>query len=1098
MSNSRFCYTLDVLTDGSEHTGCGTLFLSVWKTPLSVLTAATAAIGDRNESLSSSSDSDTNCSSSASSESDSEEDEENEGGTQKEEPDDDNHNDNHHCHNNRATPESCKDPYLWLTAEASSACERHTPVARYAISGIGDATARLCADQRFKLAPTRACFVPDLSNFSAAADGLSSLFLALYGAGSPSLHVVVPASFARSNTGSKIRGNSNSNSNSDRNRNGNRKKEEDDSGGAFVEELATITLGAHKKFDIRTCEVRHPENETTDDSLTWWKVYEDEYLLVHASSSKGLFSSSSSSSSLAASALGSDYAPRQEQESPATASASSLVYLYSFPSPRGGINGKSNTKNSYCTLALLPPRCRSVADFYERLVRQSLPMVRDGVPMKTIDYAILLDPHQPFSSLLGKTVSDENKTGEAEFLQMAKRSRVLMTLPRNNLQLQDPKVDNGILIRSQQLHRHFHRRMPWAFVEPRMQVSDQHQHDIDDKTGKVSSDIFFVLKSGTSLVLEKSRNPHHQQELHSKIWDRRKSIWSKDLKEEWTKGTTDSLESFLGHKTPATDENEIEIKVEHVTDEPQSATDENEIELEDENEIDLDDDSDVQEEDAKDDNEIDFDEDDDSIEQKGNGNVPLSYAVKADNGVDDPNHHPEKLNTASRGHAPRLLVLGTGCATPSAYRGASGYALVLPPANDTEPTQRTSRQQYCYGNTNISNEYQNQHREKDDGDQIYLLDCGEGVSTMLSRNCGHIVDWTTKVRGIWISHAHLDHYGGLPTLLRILWKERELQESFAGANYRYGGAIADSFRNPKRPRHFSNTNVATRKCGDINSKAVPAVPWVVAPAKVLRYLDLVLDCRHGQSRDGKRRICFEPRLHHDPRIPNGPFFHFENIKVYHNCCPAFGLLIGWTSKREINDAQDDNSSIGVAGMKLPGACNTGRKAQFLCYSGDTRPSQNLVRACRRALQGCNQNYSSFNGNPRDSFSTANGRNSSNSNNSNHNHNHNRADLFLIHEATYRENESAMAYQKKHSTLSEAQMVATDIGCSRVLMSHFSQRYDNVAASTKNSESTTQEGDMIESVNNNNKTATAAGDSYADCNKPVAGLAVDGLWISLDH
>jgi len=217
-----------------------------------------------------------------------------------------------------------------------------------------------------------------------------------------------------------------------------------------------------------------------------------------------------------------------------------------------------------------------VADFYERLVRQNLPMIRDGVPMKTIDYAILLDSHQQFPSLLGKTVSDENKTGEAKFLQMAKSSRVLMTLPRNNLQIQNPKVDNGILIRSQQLHRKFHRHMPWAFVEPQMQVSDQ--HNTDDKEGEASSDNFFVLKSGTSLVLEKIRNPHHQ-ELHSKLWDRRKSIWNKDLKEEWTKETMDSLQSFLGHKTPTTDENEIEIEDANVTDEPQPTTAEDELRL---------------------------------------------------------------------------------------------------------------------------------------------------------------------------------------------------------------------------------------------------------------------------------------------------------------------------------------------------------------------------------------------------------------------------------------------------------------------------------------------------------------------------------------
>ena len=79
---------------------------------------------------------------------------------------------------------------------------------------------------------------------------------------------------------------------------------------------------------------------------------------------------------------------------------------------------------------------------------------------------------------------------------------------------------------------------------------------------------------------------------------------------------------------------------------------------------------------------------------------------------------------------------------------------------------------------------------------------------------------------------------------------------------------------------------------------------------------------------------------------------------------------------------------------------------------------------------------------------------------------------MIHEATYRDAESQMAEKKKHSTLREAWEVANDIpNCSRVLMTHFSQRYDNVL-----------EEDSPLNFNENG---------------PSVGLAVDGLWIDLD-
>lgn len=131
-----------------------------------------------------------------------------------------------------------KRPRTLQSAEAE--CERlqetmelGPPLARYAIAGLGDAVARLCADQRFKLSPTRAVFVPSM----AGANGLSTLLFALLNAGSPSLHVV-----------------------------------SDDS--LNVEELASIILGNHRHLNIQTCHV--------PSQRQWWKVYDDEHLTVHA------------------------------------------------------------------------------------------------------------------------------------------------------------------------------------------------------------------------------------------------------------------------------------------------------------------------------------------------------------------------------------------------------------------------------------------------------------------------------------------------------------------------------------------------------------------------------------------------------------------------------------------------------------------------------------------------------------------------------------------------------------------------------------------------------------------------------------------------
>jgi len=74
----------------------------------------------------------------------------------------------------------------------------------------------------------------------------------------------------------------------------------------------------------------------------------------------------------------------------------------------------------------------------------------------------------------------------------------------------------------------------------------------------------------------------------------------------------------------------------------------------------------------------------------------------------------------------------------------------------------------------------------------------------------------------------------------------------------------------------------------------------------------------------------------------------------------------------------------------------------LCYSGDTRPCDSLVNACRGA---------------------------------------GRVDL-LIHEATFGAGKEEDAKKKKHSTAREACEVARSGGIKAVVLTHFSQRYQS--------------------------------------------------------
>jgi ribonuclease BN (tRNA processing enzyme) len=276
---------------------------------------------------------------------------------------------------------------------------------------------------------------------------------------------------------------------------------------------------------------------------------------------------------------------------------------------------------------------------------------------------------------------------------------------------------------------------------------------------------------------------------------------------------------------------------------------------------------------------------------------------------------------------------------------------------------------------------------------------------MLSRFWSESQDWKRRTKGVWISHAHLDHYGGIPCLIRVLHQER--------------------MRSFLLSKQMGERPLKRRRQDQVFP--VLSAPWVMAPVRVLRYLNIMLGCRNGlRMRDsgidthGLDQL-FVPRVHNDPTFaaiaPPGPWSYFENLKVNHSCCPSYGLLIGWWN---VDRGMD----------------------QFLCYSGDTRPCLGLIHACRRALRR------KMTSSPRHANS-----------------------LTLIHEATFEDADSDNAQKKRHSTIGEAIRVASDIPASKVLLTHFSQRYISLQhASSKHS-----------------STGNAA---------PPVGLATDGLWLPI--
>jgi ribonuclease BN (tRNA processing enzyme) len=336
---------------------------------------------------------------------------------------------------------------------------------------------------------------------------------------------------------------------------------------------------------------------------------------------------------------------------------------------------------------------------------------------------------------------------------------------------------------------------------------------------------------------------------------------------------------------------------------------------------------------------------------------------------------------------PYLLVLGTGCASPAPLRGSSGYAIFMPTIDEVgRPCSILS----------------------------VVLECGEGYLTMLRRHDFTHGDWNTHLSHIgliWISHAHLDHYGDLPNLIYEIAQVKGSTRMCTCYNNRQRGKTW--IQTPAKNQ--CNTSIPMPACNRCHGTR-PTV--VIAPTKVLHYLETALDCKDGFVNGQKVYVgishrdfdCspfvqqvrddifgFQLPVQVDTHVPVSnniqrqyrPFQYLKNIQVDH--CP--------------------NSHGCVLGLNIPVASNNSTKLFTLCYSGDTRPSSNLVRGC--------QDFTMTVGEPIS---------------------------LLLHEATFDDDARGKeeATSKRHSTVQEALDITSRMkNVDSLLLTHFSQRYPKI-------------------------------------------------------
>ena len=758
-------------------------------------------------------------------------------------------------------------------------------LARYALSGVSTLISRLAADQALKLSSVRAVFCPSRKDVDYIA-GLPSLLLSLANYSlNGKIHVVG-----------------------------------DEGMDGFMDHVNDLVLKRRNYPEIMTCIV--PSN----DASTWWKVYDDEYIVVHARI--GVGESDDDSEDSGESVDSEDYSSQESSEPKEHADEQdptsvdlAIVYIVTL----------QNTPHPY-SFAIFPSRTNSTA---HPNILYPLPD-NIGVGQKKSS------SEKPLEFILHMNPSYTKSFGDETQLQISKElrgaaKRHLATIPCNL----PGKYDNGLLIRALHQTRTLHKHLPFAFPDSSTDYksvavrANELCTEINIKDSMVAiqrlescSSVF--LETGEAASTKEMCILHRQERMIEKISNRRDELSISSISElEIIQSDVDEASAFYMAKCASNDNTE-----------------------------------------KQDDNEIDLSDDDDD-DDEGVMDRPVKRIRMIDCPLDD-------LDV----RVPHLLVLGTGCASPSPLRGSSGYAIFLPTIIGGAFVLVPS----------------------------VVLECGEGFLTMLHRHASikqSMQQYLCQIRLIWISHAHLDHYGGLPHLIHEIVKVNK-QTTMCTC---YQKVLKRENRVPSMSKdadagmHRSICKRCSRTCP----------PIVIAPSKVLRYLDCALNCKNGIIGGQKMYVGISQRdfdtspfsqqvrndvfgieltMTNDPTSPLAtdetrtycPIQFLKNIPVEH-CPNAYACLIGLNTI-SLDDQQSQNLFT-------------------LCYSGDTRPTFNIVRGCRDFSKACGRNVS-----------------------------------LLLHEATFDDDEKGKgeAIRKRHSTVEEAMGIARQIGLDSVLMTHFSQRY----------------------------------------------------------
>ena len=752
-------------------------------------------------------------------------------------------------------------------------------LARYAILGVSEMSARLVADQRLSWATTKAVFchnnhlakeVQPMEISGGGLWGLPGILFALRQAGAPELTVIA----------------------------GN----EDDA--SHIETMVSQQSSRNVNPHVRISAV--PLGEHTTTAISWWKMYEDEYLIVHAT------------------------CPAARLEN--------LIYLFTCQ--------KHKMTETY-TVVVLP----SSASRQAFLDIWKVPQNR-----------VLLETETETENPSG---SQENLSIQAMFLvgggsrenQKLFASNAWAAFPETAIYACSPKIrDEGVLIRARKLGESWNKALPKDILcrhsSPSLQTKDPDSTIISDSYAAGENKIFYLASCSSVRCTQPPM-------LIDRLIAILKRIKQPDASPEDVKVVRSFFRRFDGRSPGDT--------------EPTAPA------LPDENEIDIDD-GDESDTVTCDDNEIDIGGSD----------------TKEDTTVPD---------LSSRNDSPHLLVLGTGCAAPSTHRGSSGYGLMFPQQIYPQVCQQSPPQEALL--------------------LTAIIECGEGVLSMLLRHLPPVAATKNEleclhyhlchVKFIWISHAHFDHYGGLPSVVQTIHQCRKKQREQELSSRREKDAN-------KRPK--------------LDDSGEPPL-LIIAPAVVLQYLDNALRCRTGvKKRNGSSSApvrLFEGFTHEQhvswwPALSSlqilrvrqskqnktnspttgsevsdvfayRPFAFWNNVRVDHSCFCAFGFVMGLRLP-----------SPGYAGdycsVSLHPSHQMDSPVVTFAYSGDTRPCWRLVQQCR---VDC----------------TASSRR--------------RLD-YLLHEASFDDDEQAMSLAKKHSSLSEAFKVASDTNTANIVLTHFSQRY----------------------------------------------------------